>query len=466
MFGLGSGTLLPRSLIATLRRDPARRRMTLVTSLLLIAGISAVITTSAVAAPSWNACIGVSAGEGVFEESNCSKYVAEESSTGAFELEETTAETTSSEATMKLILKNTSLGTVEVECSMTDKGTVAPESEGTITSASFSSCKNVKGCSGTIKVEAVGLPWKTELSEENEKIVDKLKSDGSGAPGWSISCTGLSATCTSEATDTIMENAESGIVDADFKGEETGTFHCGCPNMAPETGQLSGTDKVKAAVPIKVKKIDFVWKAKPFAVARQFAKKRTIEKATNVKGGGIVLEGKAGAGAGEKFKIKCTTVEIEKGVLKGASNIGENEELVKLMKCSAEAGQTCKLMGEPTEIGSELLDSEIVEGFNKSAGKVLVLFTPKTATQVFKEFKLEGVGCALNKVNIGGSVLAETEPQKDVKKNVTLKFEPAEKGFYITAAMKKLTAGLTSPATTITGEVEIEIKGGELFGAF
>lgn len=79
-------------------------------------------------------------------------------------------------------------------------------------------------CKAPLNVEAVDLPWSTQLELEGTMLWDNIKEDGKGAPGWLVECeTALGKaddTCTTPATDpqgrALVENAAEGEVSAEF----------------------------------------------------------------------------------------------------------------------------------------------------------------------------------------------------------------------------------------------------------
>ena len=66
-------------------------------------------------------------------------------------------------------------GSVTIECTGTDKGTVGPGAADELTEVKATECKHVAGeeCPSP-SAEAVHLPWKTELYEEGSAIRDKV----------------------------------------------------------------------------------------------------------------------------------------------------------------------------------------------------------------------------------------------------------------------------------------------------
>jgi hypothetical protein len=61
------------------------------------------------------------------------------------------------------------------------------------------------------KVQGVDLPWKTELYETESKARTKILSDGSGEPGWSITCNTVLGSKTDECTSESGSPFELGL---------------------------------------------------------------------------------------------------------------------------------------------------------------------------------------------------------------------------------------------------------------
>ncbi len=200
--------------------------------------------------------------------------------------------------------------------------------------------------------------------------------------------------------------------------------------------------------------IEFVWKVNGKTL--ETGEKALTSKAKNTQ----VLKGSA---FGVAFEIKCTGVASTGAVIIGGKP-GKSSETVEYSGCTVSKPSGCKVKGET--ITTKLLKDEIVEGVGKSAGKVLILSTPKEG-ETFAEPKLEG-GFSCLSLAVKGSVLAEANPQKTEGTTGTLKFEPEEGKKYKNSEGKELSAGLkvSGSASTVSGEVETTLTSGEKFGAF
>ncbi len=129
----------------------------------------------------------------------------------------------------------TAKGTVEFEeqfnknnytCSFSQEGTVGPGGAGTITGKKIYTCTHVSGsqCESAIELEALHLPWKTQLVTVNGLPRDEIKNGGSGEPRWMVKCNGIHGKieeeCTGAATTTGMLNVAAGVK-AVFDGESS-----------------------------------------------------------------------------------------------------------------------------------------------------------------------------------------------------------------------------------------------------
>lgn len=87
---------------------------------------------------------------------------------------------------------------VAVLCVADDTGDIGPGALDKTLTVTFLTCTDETGCSKVGKVEAVHLPWKTELGELVEPFLDNvLKEAGiTGEPGYSVECEGVKDECT------------------------------------------------------------------------------------------------------------------------------------------------------------------------------------------------------------------------------------------------------------------------------
>jgi hypothetical protein len=157
-----------------------------------------------------------------------------------------------SEGTLKLS-DATLLGTITVECSGTNEGTVGTGAKDTITAildlakmTSVIECTVTGGatlCTAPALAEAVNLPWSTSLLSTT---IDDLTTSGVGNPGWHILCkNGTEDTCTKALAELTMKNETVGgveLVDALFNAAENAT----CLNG---NGKVSGLISITANDP-------------------------------------------------------------------------------------------------------------------------------------------------------------------------------------------------------------------------
>ena len=94
-------------------------------------------------------------------------------------------------------------GTIEIQenyygntfkCPFVQEGAVGPGAAGEITGKKVFNCTtgNRAPCNGSVELEAVNLPWKTELVTVAGLLRDKIKNGGSGTPQWMLKCKGSS----------------------------------------------------------------------------------------------------------------------------------------------------------------------------------------------------------------------------------------------------------------------------------
>jgi hypothetical protein len=150
----------------------------------------------------------------------------------------------------------TAEGTVEVEeryrgdrysCAFQQEGTVGPGATGEITGKKVYKCADKGGrlCESAVELEAVHLPWKTELVTVNGVVRYKVTNGGSGKPYWEIKCTGqggkIEELCTGAETAMGMINVPTGVK-ASFDSEST---KGSCVAGANEMLILNGTETIK-----------------------------------------------------------------------------------------------------------------------------------------------------------------------------------------------------------------------------
>jgi len=112
---------------------------------------------------------------------------------------------------------------------------------GSLTNADLLICEEHKVCQGTmeIDVEAINLPWSTQLMLVGTVLVNLITATTNGNPGYHVKCLTLlgesNGECTGEGGPEVL-NVEGGV-EGVFKEEETGL----CTFSGSMTGDISGT---------------------------------------------------------------------------------------------------------------------------------------------------------------------------------------------------------------------------------
>ncbi len=213
------------------------RRIKLVIGLAAAACLLAVVAAPALAAPKWYKCVAKTGGK--FEDSACTKEV---SSGGTFEWEEITSATAATEeGELEFEDSKTAIGAVRLKCKVVSVGKVGPGSEDSIEKVTTSGCKLVKGTCGSPTVEAVHLPWKTELTEIGGEPRDTLKSGGTGLPGYKSTCTviiKITDTCEAETNAGLSYSLTNGLQEVKFDPKSPKAT---CTQSKAVTGTVEGT---------------------------------------------------------------------------------------------------------------------------------------------------------------------------------------------------------------------------------
>ncbi len=234
--------------------------------------LGVVVAESALAVfPAWQACTNVGATEGSFEDAQCTK----ENIAGEYEWEEiTSARAVTEEGELEFEDSKTSLGAVRLKCKVVSTGEVGPGSEGNVEKVTTSGCKVVKGTCGSPTVEAVHLPWKTELTEIGGQMRDVLKSGGTGLPGYKSTCTVIikvTDTCEGETNAALDYNLTEGLTEVEFDSKSPKAT---CTQSKAETGSIEGTLKATTkgimAARGKLVLLATPWKMKVNAAAISF----------------------------------------------------------------------------------------------------------------------------------------------------------------------------------------------------
>ena len=191
---------------------------TVLVVLVAVFALSAVTASAALAAPEWYSKTG-----GVFkkvtslEVKSTTKITVND--TGWFEGEKMTCE-----------------GTME--------GTIEAGGLGKINHYTVSHCTSKGHCEteGSILVEPVNLPWKTELYSVGGQYRDRIVSGGSGTPEWEFTCevshARQSDVCGFNTSAKIFNNGQLGSVEESF---DAGSNRTRCSKGGAEAGKLEGT---------------------------------------------------------------------------------------------------------------------------------------------------------------------------------------------------------------------------------
>jgi hypothetical protein len=136
------------------------------------------------------------------------------------------------------------LGRIGVHCEDTGKGKVGPTYKGEITSLTFSNCSSVigTGCKSAASIEALDLPWSTEMATVKGAPRNYIVSSGKGAPEFVLTCKtveGMTKEYCRGQRSTAMANA-SGKVTATYSSEEKFS----CSGGLSGTGELTGTQTI------------------------------------------------------------------------------------------------------------------------------------------------------------------------------------------------------------------------------
>ncbi len=139
------------------------------------------------------------------------------------------------------------IGTVAVECEDTGSGTAGPVAAGEMTKWTMSNCAGTahSSCEGTGEtIEALHLPWHTELAYVEGRTREVITANGKGTPGFKLKCKALGSNITDECVavpSTNMTNTKSGVTAA-FDGER---FTCSLGRAG--AGELEGSQAIELA---------------------------------------------------------------------------------------------------------------------------------------------------------------------------------------------------------------------------
>jgi len=152
------------------------------------------------------------------------------------------------EAGTTLLLEDMEAGPLkqgtDVLCEGSGKGLLLAGGLDEQLTAVASNCVNgsPKGaCNNVEKVEAVNLPWKTELLSTTE---DAITAGTGGNPGWLVECnTALGKkddTCTTNAGKVLVESTEDGLIHIEFMETVLEAEQASCTEGKAHSGLVSG----------------------------------------------------------------------------------------------------------------------------------------------------------------------------------------------------------------------------------
>ena len=143
-------------------------------------------------------------------------------------------------------------GTLELECEDTGTGSVGPVDDSEMTKWTLSGCHDIRGCEGASSIEALDLPWHSELYTVEGAIQNWTGSGTGGKPGFKFSCTALGEKFTAECNwvpVSTLTNTLAGVTSAfDREGKSCGAVAknggsviLGSQAMELLTGKLSAS---------------------------------------------------------------------------------------------------------------------------------------------------------------------------------------------------------------------------------
>ncbi|HUA73936.1 MAG TPA: hypothetical protein VL988_04190 [Solirubrobacteraceae bacterium] len=207
--------------------------MSTVVATTVLAAVAA--STATALAPVWQGCMEIKGGR--YENNVCTTKAG----TKKFDWLEANSKprAASSEGTLKLADTKTGLA---VQCTVVKAGTVGTEenaSLGEVKEVKASGCKTTKGTCAEPTVEAVNLPWKTELALVGEEKREKLKS-AVKSPGWKVLCAKVATDTCEGATSVKLTNKET-FVEEEYEAKSEQPICTGGGK-----GELFGAGKLKA----------------------------------------------------------------------------------------------------------------------------------------------------------------------------------------------------------------------------
>lgn len=211
--------------------------------LALVAGLMAVMATSAMAAPIWVHCA----------ESSTGKWMAGCTSAGTGwetkAITETSEVTSSTEPGSKgLELEDKKAGTA-ITCVGSGTGTVGPNGIDTVKTIKATGCKIVPGkagsCEEPVTARAINLGWASKLEEKGTEVRDAVTSLIAGkTPGYAVECKvagiiTITDECTGAISTGVRANRTTGKVETEFDKTSEGELG-NCTVGGEKQGRVAG----------------------------------------------------------------------------------------------------------------------------------------------------------------------------------------------------------------------------------
>ncbi len=211
--------------------------------LALVAGLMAVMASSAMAAPKWVTC--VKATPGKWSSSTCTS-----AGTGweTAEVSATSEVTSSTVGSTGLELEDKKAGTA-ITCVGNGTGTVGANGSDSVRTITASKCKIVAGkagsCEEPVTARAINLGWSTKLEERSGELRDIITSLISGkTPGYAVECEvdgilKITDECTGVISTNARANRAEGTVETEFDSVSEGELG-NCTIGGEKQGRVKG----------------------------------------------------------------------------------------------------------------------------------------------------------------------------------------------------------------------------------
>jgi hypothetical protein len=227
--------------------------------LVVVAGLMAVMASSAMAEARWVHCVKVTPNTGKWTNNTCTTHGTGEWETkqlGVSETSEVTSATVPGSKGLELEDSKATGGATAITCVGTGTGTVGANGTDSVKTIKATGCKFVAGKRGSceesagVTATARNLGWSTVLEERavgsEKEVRDVILSLTTGVnPGYSVECTvggifKITDECTGMISTKVRANRAEGTVEAVFdetSEKETGT----CTVGGVGAGRVSGT---------------------------------------------------------------------------------------------------------------------------------------------------------------------------------------------------------------------------------